>query len=200
MEAALDRFRAADTQVLGVSIDSVFSHANWGRDLGGVSFPLLADFEPKGAVAKSFGHYLEKAGITDRATVIVDKDGVIRYSVSVTPGGQRNVDELLAECEKVNGGTHPVGANDTGRCVPEDTLLYVKSGCGPSRKALLCLDNLRLGSSVRIANVTEDATAAADLKSIGGKDQAPCLVMAGEPSSESDAIVRQLVELVSPLP
>ena len=35
----------------GVSIDSVHSHANWGRELGGVSFPLLSDFEPKGAVA-----------------------------------------------------------------------------------------------------------------------------------------------------
>ena len=48
MEAALDRFRAAGTQVLGVSVDSIHSHANWGRDLGDVSFPLLADFEPIG--------------------------------------------------------------------------------------------------------------------------------------------------------
>ena len=64
MEAALDRFRAADTQVLGVSIDSIHSHANWAHDVGGVSFPLLADFHPKGALAQSFGHYLADAGIT----------------------------------------------------------------------------------------------------------------------------------------
>ena len=85
----VDRFRAADTQVLGISVDSVYSHANWARDLGGVSFPLLSDFEPKGAVAASFGHYLAEPGITDRATVIIDKEGVVRYSVSVTPSGSK---------------------------------------------------------------------------------------------------------------
>ena len=89
-EAALDRFRAANTQVLGVSVDSVHSHANWGRDLGGVSFPLIADFEPKGAMAKAYGHYIEAAGIGDRATVIVDKDGKVAYSNSVTPAGKRD--------------------------------------------------------------------------------------------------------------
>ena len=51
----LPRFRAVHTQVLGVSIDSIYSHASWGSDLGGVSFPLLSDFEPKGAVARSYG-------------------------------------------------------------------------------------------------------------------------------------------------
>ena len=102
MEANLQRFRAADTQVLGVSVDSVYSHANWAKDLGGVSFPLLADFHPKGAVAEGLGHYLADKGITDRATVIIDKTGVVAYSVSVTPGGQRDIDELVAECDRIN--------------------------------------------------------------------------------------------------
>ena len=55
MQALLPRFRAAHTQVLGVSVDSMYCHANWARDLGGVSFPLLADFHPKGEVARSYG-------------------------------------------------------------------------------------------------------------------------------------------------
>ncbi len=98
----IDQFKAADTQVLGVSIDSKYSHDNWAKSIGGVSYPLLADFEPKGAMAKAYDAYLADKGITDRATVIVDKQGVVQYSVAVGPGGERNISKLLAECQKVN--------------------------------------------------------------------------------------------------
>ena len=158
-----NRFRAANTQVLGVSIDSVQSHLNWGKDCGGVSFPLLADFEPKGKMAQSYGHYLADAGITDRATVIIDKNGEIRYSVAVTPSGQRNIEELATECEKINAEQTGGGALPTGSGVPSGTELYVKSNCGPSRRALLALDNLSLAGSVTIKNVTGDAAAASAL-------------------------------------
>lgn len=102
IQSILDEFKAADTQVLGVSIDSIYSHENWAKSLGGVSFPLLADFHPKGTTAQSYGVYLEDKGITDRATVIVDRQGIVRYAVSVTPKGERNPKNLLAECQKVN--------------------------------------------------------------------------------------------------
>ena len=72
--------------------------------MGGVTFPLLADFHPKGATAQKYGVYLEDKGITDRATVIVDKNGVVRYAVSVTPAGKREAKDLLAEAQKVNKG------------------------------------------------------------------------------------------------
>jgi len=63
-EALISRFHAAHTQVLGISVDSIFCHAGWAQSLGGISFPLLADFNPKGAVAESYGLYLKDAGIT----------------------------------------------------------------------------------------------------------------------------------------
>ncbi len=198
MEAALDRFRAADTQVLGVSIDSVYSHANWARDLGGVSFPLLADFEPKGAMAKSFGHYLADAGITDRATVIIDKDGVVQYSVSVTPGGKRDIGELAAECERVNSAQSGAGELPATQSVPDGTTLFVKSSCGFSRRALLALDNLGLRDTVTVRNVSEDAAAKADLEKLG-KDQAPCLVLGGTPIYETDDVISELVNRVAPV-
>ena len=100
----MDEFKACDTQVMGVSVDSRFCHDNWAKSLGGVSFPLLQDFHPKGEVAKKYGVYLEDKGITDRATVIVDKQGVVRYAASVTPAGERNPKDLLAECQKINKG------------------------------------------------------------------------------------------------
>ncbi len=100
----LGEFERANTQVLGVSVDSNYSHDNWAKSLGGVTFPLLADFHPKGAVAQKYGLYLAEKGITDRATVIIDKNGIVRYAVSVTPAGKRNPKDLLVECEKVNKG------------------------------------------------------------------------------------------------
>ncbi len=104
IESRLSDFKAADTQVLGVSIDSRFCHENWATSLGGISFPLLADFHPKGAMTESYGLYLDDNGIADRATVIIDKQGIVRYANSVTPGGIRKSEDLLAECQKVNAG------------------------------------------------------------------------------------------------
>jgi alkyl hydroperoxide reductase subunit AhpC len=102
IESMLDQFEKANTQVLGVSIDSIYCHLNWGKSLGGVTFPLLADFHPKGAMAQKYGLYLSEKGITDRATVIIDKNGTVRYAVSVTPAGKREAKDLLAEAQKVN--------------------------------------------------------------------------------------------------
>ena len=97
----IDRFNAVDTQVLGVSVDSKHSHKNWAESLGGVSYPLLQDFHPKGSMATSYGTYLEDKGFTTRSTVIVDKQGLVQYSVLAN--GERGISELLAECKKVNG-------------------------------------------------------------------------------------------------
>ena len=96
----IDRFNEADTQVLGVSIDSKHSHKNWAVSLGGVSYPLLQDFHPKGAMAISYGNYLENKGYIARSTVIVDKNGIVRYSVMAD--GERIISGLLAECKKIN--------------------------------------------------------------------------------------------------
>ena len=96
----IDRFNKADTQVLGVSVDSKHSHKNWAESLGGVTFPLLQDFHPKGAMAVSYGNYLESKGYIARSTVIVDKRGIVRYSALAD--GERIISALLDECEKIN--------------------------------------------------------------------------------------------------
>ena len=130
MEALTDRFLAANTQVLGVSVDSIYCHGNWALGLGGISFPLLADFNPKGAVAKAYGLYLEEAGITDRATVIIDADGIVRHASSVGPGGKRDIAELAALCEEVDAayeGALEAFPNPPG--LDADVKLYIRSNC-----------------------------------------------------------------------
>jgi len=122
------RFLAANTQVLGVSIDSIYSHLNWAMTLGGVSFPLIADIHPKGAVASSYGLYLEDAGITDRATVIIDADGVVRHASSVTPSGKRDIAEIAAVCEEVNEGhENTLESFPAPPGLEADTVLFVRS-------------------------------------------------------------------------
>jgi len=87
--------------VLGISIDSKFCHKAWAETFGGIDFPLLADFHPKGAMAKSYGLMLEDKGITDRATVLVGKDGKVLWSESVGPGGARQPGDLLAKATEL---------------------------------------------------------------------------------------------------
>lgn len=194
MEAALERFQAANTQVLGVSVDSLYSHAAWAASLGGVSFPLLADFHPKGALASELGLYLDGAGISDRATVIIDRDGVIQYIAAVGPAGQRDIDELVAACEQVHGDGAAPSDFQAGPGLSSDSVLYLRNNCGASRSALWACQNLHVADSLTIKNVSEDAAALAELEKLSGGKQAPCLVVGGEAKLEAAAIVSYLVE------
>ena len=71
-------FDGLETQVLGLSVDSVPSHKAWADHLGGVDYPLLADFWPHGEVAEKYG-ILRPEGYSERATFVIDKKGVIRH-------------------------------------------------------------------------------------------------------------------------
>lgn len=200
MEANLDRFLAANTQVLGVSVDSLYCHGNWALGLGGVSFPLLADFNPKGEVAKSYGLYLEQAGISDRATVIIDADGVVRHISSVGPGGKRDISELAALCEDVdNAYQDSLGSFPTAPGLEAGTKLYVRNNCMFSTNTLAALANLNLIDQVPVVNVSDDKAALDELTGIAGKGQAPCLVVDGSPRHESGDIITYLANRVSEL-
>ena len=76
----LGAFQNDDVQVLAVSVDSAFAHKVWANDQG-YEFPLLADFWPHGAVAKSYGVFDEEKGIALRGTFVIDKEGVVRWKV-----------------------------------------------------------------------------------------------------------------------
>ena len=71
-------FAGLDTQVLGISVDSVPCLTAWAKDLGGITYPLLSDFWPHGAVAQQYG-VLREDGKTERAIFVIDKQGIIQY-------------------------------------------------------------------------------------------------------------------------
>jgi peroxiredoxin len=76
----LSSFQNDKVQILAVSVDSRFAHKVWA-DQQGYAFPILADFWPHGAVAKQYGVLNEDAGIAVRGTFVVDKKGVVRWTV-----------------------------------------------------------------------------------------------------------------------
>jgi len=76
-EREQERFRTANAQVVGVSTDSRFANAAWAAQIG-LTFPLLSDFYPHGAVAERYG-VLNPRGMPERAIFVVDKDGIVRY-------------------------------------------------------------------------------------------------------------------------
>jgi peroxiredoxin len=100
-EADLERFKGYDAQVLGISVDSVPCNTAWARSLGGLTYDLLSDFHPKGAVAKAYGAYRENDGISERALFIVDKAGKIAYKDIHDISDQPDNEELLEVLRKL---------------------------------------------------------------------------------------------------
>jgi peroxiredoxin len=79
--------------VLGVSVDSPYTQKAWAEKIG-LNFPLLSDF-PKREVAQRYGVYLPELGTANRATFLIDKEGVIRYKLVTAPKTARDHREAL---------------------------------------------------------------------------------------------------------
>ena len=85
----LNDFANDDVQVLTISVDSPYAHKVWA-DQQNFQFPLLSDFWPHGAVAKAYGVFNEAAGIANRGTFVIDKEGVVRFAEMNMPGEARD--------------------------------------------------------------------------------------------------------------
>lgn len=98
-EAEMADFERYDAQVVGISVDSVPSHVAFAKSLGGIEkYPLLADFHPKGMVSKKYGVWKEEGGHSERAIVMIDKQGIIRYidvhNIGEVPDNAQLLEEL----------------------------------------------------------------------------------------------------------
>ena len=86
------QFANADVELLAISVDSKFVQKKFA-DSEGYGFSVLADFWPHGAVAKAYGVFLEEAGISNRATFVINKDGDLVAKFITAPGQARSLDE-----------------------------------------------------------------------------------------------------------
>ena len=93
----LPEFHRFNAELLGISVDGVWCHAAFARDRN-LHFPLLADFEPKGAVAKFYQVFRDGDGFSERALFVIDKNGTIAWSyvspVGVNPGADGILEAL----------------------------------------------------------------------------------------------------------
>jgi peroxiredoxin len=101
----LPEFHRHGADILGISVDGVWCHAAFANARN-LHFPLLADFEPKGAVARSYGAYRDGDGVCERALFVLDGNGVIRWShlspIGVNPGA----DGILEALESMHAASN----------------------------------------------------------------------------------------------
>ncbi len=94
----LPEFQKYGAELLGISVDGVWCHAAYAKQ-NNFHFPLLADFEPKGAVSRKYGAYREENGFSERALFVLDKDGKIAWSYCSPVGVNPGADGILQALE-----------------------------------------------------------------------------------------------------
>jgi peroxiredoxin len=104
----LGEFGEYNAHIIGISVDGVWCHAAFALDRK-LRFPLLADFEPKGAVARRYGVFQATDGVCERALFVIDAEGIIRWRyvspIDVNPGADGILDALDRLPKKSPGTT-----------------------------------------------------------------------------------------------
>src|SRR5439155_26339634 len=102
-EEDLSEFERRNAQVLGISVDQVFSNEAWAKSMGGLSYPLLSDNWPYGYVCVQYG-VLRGEGRAERAIFVVDQQGIIRYIDVHDIAEQPATDKIMEAHDKVRRG------------------------------------------------------------------------------------------------
>jgi peroxiredoxin len=97
----LPEFQKLGAELLGISVDGAWCHTAFSQDRK-LHFPLLADFEPKGAVARLYGVYRETDGTTERALFVINESGVIHWSYVSPVGVNPGANGILSALEELN--------------------------------------------------------------------------------------------------
>ena len=100
----LSEFRRFNAELIGISVDGIWCHLAFAQERK-LHFPLLADFEPKGDVARRYGVYRAHEGTSERALFVIDADGIIRWSYVSPVGINPGADGILRALEGLVGVT-----------------------------------------------------------------------------------------------
>lgn len=153
------------TQVLGLSVDSVPCLKAWAESLDGISYPLLSDFYPHGAVAKKYG-VLRKDGRSERAIFVIDKQGIVRYVDIHDIDKQPDNDELFRVlCEMDPEAAAWARQNPlpgSGSAPEAEVVMYCTSWCPGCRRARVYFE--ARGIPFAEIDITRDREAAARVR------------------------------------
>lgn len=177
----LDRFDGVQTQVLGLSVDSIPCLKAWADSLGGITYPLLSDFYPHGKVSQLYG-VLRPEGFSERAIFIIDKNGIIRYVDVHDIDQQPNNDVLFEELYKLE----PQLAKAQKLLEPEsvvepagDVVMYCTQWCPGCRRARAFFSER--GIQFTEIDITRDRKAAARVREwANGNETTPTFNIGGQ--------------------
>ena len=96
----LSEFQKFNAELMGISVDGIWCHLAFAKDRN-LHFPLLADFEPKGEVARSYQVYRAGDGTSERALYVIDADGIVRWSYISPVGVNPGADGILLALESI---------------------------------------------------------------------------------------------------
>jgi glutaredoxin len=146
-EEDLYKFEGYNTQVLGISVDHIPCLQAWAESLDGISYPLLSDFWPHGAVAQRYGVFREAEGKSERALFVIDKEGIVRYvdihDIDEQPDNEevfRVLRELEPDARIPEKAPAPKPAAQPLPGRPRSVVLYCRPGCIDCRLARRFLD------------------------------------------------------------
>ncbi|HEX7556876.1 MAG TPA: redoxin domain-containing protein [Leptolinea sp.] len=178
----LPKFESANIQVLGLSIDHVPCLKAWAESLGGITYPLLSDFWPHGAVAREYG-ILRENGTTERAIFIIDPKGVIQYIDIHDIDERPDIDVIFTELARIQNNPsllpHKTTAADLNNLPKSGVVMYCTSWCPDCKKARVWLKERNITWTE--VNVTEIPGASDQLnKWTEGKMITPTFDIGGE--------------------
>jgi glutaredoxin len=164
-ELELYKFEGYNTQVLGISVDHIPCLKAWAESLGGISYPLLSDFWPHGAVAERYGVLRHTEGKSERALFIVDKEGIVRYVDIHDIDEQPDNEELFKFLRQLEPDAvipekpvAPEPVEEPEPTGPKPVMLYCRPGCIDCRLARRFLERYK----VPFTEVNVRATPAAE--------------------------------------
>jgi len=105
----LSEFHRHHAELLGISVDGAWCHSAFAQTRK-LHFPLLADFEPKGAVSRQYGVYAEREGTAERALFVINRDGIIHWSYLSPVGVNPGADGILEALESLDASAHPAAS------------------------------------------------------------------------------------------
>ena len=174
-------FVGLNAQVLGISVDSVPCLQAWAESLGGISYPLLSDFWPHGAVAERYG-VLRPEGYSERAIFVIDKNGIIQYidihDIDDQPSNEVLLDEIRKLTPQQKGAMQDRFAGDEEDLPHGGVVMYCTRWCPDCRKARVWLEENNI--PYQEVDITTNFTAARQVRSWGNGFQiTPCFDIDG---------------------
>jgi glutaredoxin len=161
-QAVLSRFEGSNVQVLGISVDHVPCLQAWAGSLGGITYSLLSDFWPHGAVAEKYG-VLRSDGKSERAIFIIDKTGIIQYVDIHDIDDQPSNDVLFDELALVAPEDFPAEMQPKPVELPHGgVVIYCTRWCNDCKRAKLWMTEHHI--PYREVDITTTPGAAAQVR------------------------------------